>query len=165
MEHAPRGIRSVCPLFVLYWPCAGLSSIGRATQDFAATPGSMQYDEKLRRQQPLMRSLLGLIFGIVLVPLVVLAYLTYGNVPVAVSDPPFPHEAQLVHMPLNARIQKEMVGTHMEPDQLPSLPAPASTLSAAPSVTAFTTNPLPSATTCIPMRRNCSRHTGTIRAL
>jgi mono/diheme cytochrome c family protein len=64
-----------------------------------------------------MRFLLGLIFGIVLVPLALLAFLTYGNVPVAVSDPPFPHEAQLVHMPLNARVQKEMVGTHMEPDQ------------------------------------------------
>ena len=71
-----------------------------------------------------MRFLLGLIFGIVLVPLVVLAFLTYGNVPVAVSDPPFPHEGQLVHMPLNARIQKEMVGTHMEPDP-PTLTAGA----------------------------------------
>jgi|KBSMisStaDraftv2_1062788.scaffolds.fasta_scaffold231348_2 mono/diheme cytochrome c family protein len=64
-----------------------------------------------------MRFLLGLIFGIVLVPLVVLAYLTYGNVPVAVSDLPFPREAQLVHIPLNSRVQKEMVGTRMEPDQ------------------------------------------------
>jgi thiosulfate dehydrogenase len=64
-----------------------------------------------------MRFLLGFIFGIVLVPLAILAYLTYGNVPVAVSDPPFPHERQLVELPLNSRIQKEMVGTHMEPDQ------------------------------------------------
>ena len=64
-----------------------------------------------------MRFILGLIFGIVLVPLAVLAYLTYGNVPVAVSDSPFPDEAQLVHFPLNTRIQKDMVGTHMEPDQ------------------------------------------------
>ena len=64
-----------------------------------------------------MRFLLGFIFGIVLVPLAILAYLTYGNVPVAVSDPPLPHERQLVHLPLNSRIQKEMVGTHMEPDQ------------------------------------------------
>jgi thiosulfate dehydrogenase len=63
-----------------------------------------------------MRFLLGLIIGIVLVPLVALAYLMYGNVPVAVSDPPFPHEGQVVHMPLNARIQKEQVGTHMQPD-------------------------------------------------
>lgn len=64
-----------------------------------------------------MRFLLGFIIGIVLVPLAGLAYLMYGNVPVAVSDPPFPHEAQIVHMPLNARIQKELVGTHMQPDQ------------------------------------------------
>ncbi len=34
-----------------------------------------------------MRFLLGLIFGIALVPLAALAFLTYGNVPVAVSDP------------------------------------------------------------------------------
>ena len=62
------------------------------------------------------RFLLGLIFGIVLVPLAVLAFLTYGKVPVAVDDPPFPYERQLVHMPLDARIEREMVGTHMGPD-------------------------------------------------
>ena len=71
-----------------------------------------------------MRFLLGLIIGIVLVPLAILAYLTYGSVSVAVSDPPFPHEAQLLQIPLNARIQKEMVGTHMQPDQ-PTLVAGA----------------------------------------
>ncbi len=64
------------------------------------------------------RFLLGFIFGIVLVPLGVLAYLTYGRVPVAVADPPIPYERQLVSLPLDARIQKDMVGTHMEPDQL-----------------------------------------------
>ncbi|MGA7244038.1 MAG: cytochrome c [Terracidiphilus sp.] len=64
-----------------------------------------------------MRFLLGLIFGIALVPLAVLAFLTYGNVPVAVSDPPIPHERQVVHMPLDARIQKEMISTRMIPDQ------------------------------------------------
>lgn len=63
-----------------------------------------------------MRFILGLIIGIVLVPLVVIAYLSYGKVPVAVSDSPFPYERQLVHMPLDARIQRELVGTHMEPD-------------------------------------------------
>jgi len=71
-----------------------------------------------------MRFLLGFIIGIVLVPLAVLAYLTYGSVPVAVSDRPISHERQLVHIPLNARIQKELVGTHMEPDQ-PTLTAGA----------------------------------------
>jgi hypothetical protein len=63
------------------------------------------------------RFLLGLIFGVVLVPLAVLGYLSYGRVPVAASDPPFPYERQLVSIPLDARVQKDMVGTHMEPDQ------------------------------------------------
>lgn len=63
-----------------------------------------------------MRFILGLIIGIILVPLAVIAYLEYGKVPVAVSDPVLPYERQLVHMPLDARIQREMVGTHMEPE-------------------------------------------------
>jgi cytochrome c len=63
------------------------------------------------------RFLLGFIFGIILVPLAVLIYLEYGKVPVAVTDPEFPYERQLVHIPLDSRIQREMVGTHMEPDQ------------------------------------------------
>jgi mono/diheme cytochrome c family protein len=71
-----------------------------------------------------MRFLIGFIIGIVLVPLAFLTFLTYGNVPVAVSDRPFPHEEQLVHIPLNARIQKELIGTHMQPDQ-PTLTAGA----------------------------------------
>ena len=71
-----------------------------------------------------MRFLLGLIFGIVLVPLAALAFFTYGNMPVAVSDPPIPHEAELVHIPLDARIQKEMISTHMVADQ-PNLTAGA----------------------------------------
>lgn len=60
--------------------------------------------------------MLGLIIGIILVPLAVLAFLFYGKVPVAVSDPAIPHERQLVHIPLGARIEREMVGTHMLPD-------------------------------------------------
>jgi len=62
------------------------------------------------------RILLGMIFGIVLVPFVALAYIEYGKVPVAVSDPAFPYERRIVHMPLDARIEKERPGTHMEPD-------------------------------------------------
>lgn len=62
------------------------------------------------------RILLGLILGIVLVPFVALVYLEYGKVPVAVSDPALPYERRIVHMPLDARIEKERAGTHMEPD-------------------------------------------------
>jgi mono/diheme cytochrome c family protein len=62
------------------------------------------------------RILLGMILGIVLLPFVALVYLEYGKVPVTVSDPALPYERRLVHMPLNARIDKERPGTHMEPD-------------------------------------------------
>lgn len=65
-----------------------------------------------------MRFLLGLIIGVMLVPFAVLAYLSYGKVPVAVDDPPFSYERRLVHIPLDARIQREMVGTHLQPDPL-----------------------------------------------
>ena len=34
-------------------------------------------------------------------------YLRYGHPPVAVSDTPFPDEAKIVHIPLNARIGRE----------------------------------------------------------
>ncbi len=51
--------------------------------------------------------LLGIIVGILIVPIVVLAYLRFGHVPVAVSDPSFPLEAALVHVPLNQRIDRE----------------------------------------------------------
>lgn len=62
------------------------------------------------------RFLLGLIIGIVIVPLAVLAYLSYGKVPVAVNDPAFPYEQRIVQIPLDARIEREIVGTHLEPD-------------------------------------------------
>ena len=35
-------------------------------------------------------------------------YLKYGHPPVAAADPAFPMEAQIVHVPLGARIAKEM---------------------------------------------------------
>jgi thiosulfate dehydrogenase len=57
------------------------------------------------------RFLLGLIIGIILVPLIVLAYFKYGKVPVAVNDPPFPDEKLVTSVPLNARIDRELVKT------------------------------------------------------
>ena len=72
----------------------------------------------------MFRFLFGLVLGIVLVPLAILAWLDYGKVPVAVADPPFPYEDQVVSIPLDARIQKDMVSTHIEADQ-PTLTAGA----------------------------------------
>ena len=57
------------------------------------------------------RLVLGIVIGIILVPLGVLAYLHFGNLPVAVSDPPFPAEALVTAVPLGARIDRELVKT------------------------------------------------------
>jgi len=64
------------------------------------------------------RFLLGLVLGIVLVPLFLLLYLKLGHVPVAVSDPPFPSERLVTGVPLNARIDREMVkNPPVQPDE------------------------------------------------
>ena len=52
--------------------------------------------------------LLGLILGLVAVPVAVLIYFHLGRLPVAVADAPFWMEKQLVRMPLHARIRSEM---------------------------------------------------------
>jgi mono/diheme cytochrome c family protein len=55
------------------------------------------------------RILLGILLGIVIVPVFVLGWLKFGHVPVAVADPPLSHEQLLTGMPLHARIDREMV--------------------------------------------------------
>lgn len=55
------------------------------------------------------RFLLGLIVGIVLVPLVVLGWFKFAHPPVAVSDSALPFERTITHVPLNARIDAEMI--------------------------------------------------------
>jgi mono/diheme cytochrome c family protein len=57
------------------------------------------------------RVLLGILLGIVLMPVVVLGWLRFGHVPVAVADPPLSQERLLTGMPLHARIDREMVNT------------------------------------------------------
>jgi thiosulfate dehydrogenase len=55
------------------------------------------------------RLILGIVIGVILVPLAVLSYFKFGKVPVAVSDPPFPSERLLTGVPLDARIDRELV--------------------------------------------------------
>jgi mono/diheme cytochrome c family protein len=57
------------------------------------------------------RVLLGILLGIVLVPIALLGWLRFGSVPVAVADPPLPQERLLTELPLHARIDSEMVKT------------------------------------------------------
>jgi len=53
------------------------------------------------------RILFGLALGLLLSPLLLYLYLAYGRPPVAVADPPFPFEARIAALPLDARIQRE----------------------------------------------------------
>lgn len=52
--------------------------------------------------------LLGLILGLLAIPVAAYVYFEVGNPPVAVADEPFPLERQIVKVPLDARIEKEM---------------------------------------------------------
>jgi thiosulfate dehydrogenase len=54
---------------------------------------------------------LGLIIGLVAVPLAVYLYFVTGSAPVATSSQPMPFEKMLAHKALNARIEKEMPST------------------------------------------------------
>lgn len=55
-----------------------------------------------------MKFILGLLIGLLIIPIGVWIYLQVGHPPVAVADHPFPFEKQIVRVPLNARIKGEM---------------------------------------------------------
>jgi len=64
------------------------------------------------------RILFGIVLGVILVPLAVLAWFHFGQVPVAVADPPLPQERLITQVPLNARIDRELVKTPpIQPDE------------------------------------------------
>jgi mono/diheme cytochrome c family protein len=64
------------------------------------------------------RVFLGVLLAIVLVPIALLGWLRFGQVPVAVADPPFPYEKEIVAIPLHARIHREMMKTPViQPDE------------------------------------------------
>ncbi len=52
--------------------------------------------------------ILGLILGLLVLPVGVWTWLNYGHPPVAVTDPTLPFERALVRAPLHARINREM---------------------------------------------------------
>lgn len=61
--------------------------------------------------------LLGSVASLVALVLCVFLYLKYGNPPVATADPSFPFEAQIVHVPLGARIAREMKSPPFQPNE------------------------------------------------
>ena len=58
-----------------------------------------------------MKFLIGLLIGLLIVPLGIWLYLKAGSPPVATGDAAFPFEAAIVHLPLHARIDRELVKT------------------------------------------------------
>ena len=52
--------------------------------------------------------LLGFVFALVVIVAGAYLYLRFGKPPVAAADPAFPYEAQIVHVPLGARIAREI---------------------------------------------------------
>jgi mono/diheme cytochrome c family protein len=58
-----------------------------------------------------MKFLLGLLIGLLVIPLCIWVYLTAGSPPVATADSAFPFEARIVHVPLHTRIARELVKT------------------------------------------------------
>jgi thiosulfate dehydrogenase len=59
----------------------------------------------------MVRVLLGIVLGVILVPLAVMAWFQFGHVPVAVADPPLPQERLITQVPLDARIDRELIKT------------------------------------------------------
>lgn len=61
--------------------------------------------------------LLGIVVSLAGLCLGVALYLKYGNPPVATADPSFPMEAQIVHVPLGARIAREVKQPPFQADE------------------------------------------------
>ena len=57
--------------------------------------------------RPLL-AIVSFVAGLLLLPLAISLYLAFGKPPVAVSDKPFPFEARIVEVPLEARIRREL---------------------------------------------------------
>jgi mono/diheme cytochrome c family protein len=77
------------------------------------------------------RMLLGVIAGVILVPLVVLGWFWLGEPPVAVADPPLPHEGWVASVPLKARIGRD---ARRSGEKTPPLQADENTLVAGAQV-------------------------------
>jgi len=71
---------------------------------YMTTQHKPRYSSNGRSGMRFVPFLLGFLFAFVVLAAGTWAYLNYGHPPVAVADAPFPMEAQIAHIPLNARI-------------------------------------------------------------
>jgi thiosulfate dehydrogenase len=58
--------------------------------------------------KPISLAIVSFVAGVLLLPLGIYLYFAFGHPPVATADKPFPLEARIVGLPLEARIQREM---------------------------------------------------------
>ena len=68
-----------------------------------------------RRTSPALAFLLGVLLTVFGTIAGIYTYLRFGHPPVAVADGPFPFEGQVVHVPLSARIDRELSTSPIEP--------------------------------------------------
>lgn len=73
-----------------------------------ATGSRRGYPSDRRSGGGFVAFLLGILFTVFAVAIGGWVYLRYGHPPVATADPSFPKEEQIVHIPLDARISREM---------------------------------------------------------
>jgi thiosulfate dehydrogenase len=73
-----------------------------------ATNKSSSRKPAARGSRGVVKFFLGFLFAFVVLFVGGFAYLKYGHPPVAAADHAFPLEAQIVHIPLDARIAKEI---------------------------------------------------------
>ncbi len=71
------------------------------------------------------RTFFGVILGLILAPLALLAWFQWGHPPVAVADPPLPLERQITQVPLKARIARDLPGNQPIPADEANLTAGA----------------------------------------
>lgn len=69
--------------------------------------------------------LVGLVVGLVLLPILIYCYFSMGIAPVATSEPPMPFEKMFARMALHARLDKEVPKTVPVPTDEPNLAAGA----------------------------------------
>ena len=67
--------------------------------------------------KPITLAAISFVVGLLVLPLVVYLYFSFGRPPVAAGDPPLLMEEQIVKVPLRARIQREMPASSPIPQQ------------------------------------------------
>ena len=108
-----------------------------------------------------MKFLVGLILGLLVIPVWGLIYFHWGHPPVAVGDAPFPLERQLVHAPLHARIDREMPSNAPIEASATNLTAGRRSIaSSAHRAMGCTDGLRRSRSICIPTRPSCGRRMG-----